>query len=216
MRGPRRVERIGVLAIAWVWGTGDVLPSQPGVHEREATGDCDATIVAHVNNYAAIQPDHLAASEREAARIYEAIRVRIRWVSSLDPRQNPCGLPLRVLLLSRDGVTQLETIRKEALGETVFGFIARETGRAYIVTHRIIELARRYSDDFRRLLGQAIAHEVGHLLLPPGGHADRGIMQARLGVRAYGASYFTPEQGVAIRARLAAAATQQKDIPGSP
>ena len=77
-------------------------------------------------------------------------------------------------------------------------------------------MARRYSDDFRRLLGQTIAHEVGHLLLPTDSHADRGIMQAHLGVRAYSASYFTPEQGVAIRARLAAAATRHGDITGPP
>ena len=219
MRGPRRVERISVLALVWVWGTGAVLASQPTVQEaqeREATGDCEATIVAHVNNFAAIQPDDVAAAEREAARIYEAIRVRIRWVSSPEPRPDPCGLPLHVLLLSRDGVTKLEMSRKQALGETVFGFITRETGRAYILTHRVIDLARRYSDDFRRLLGQTIAHEVGHLLLPAGSHADRGIMQAHLGVRAYSASYFTPEQGAAIRARLAAAATRHRDVPGPP
>ena len=216
MRGPRRVERIGVLALAWVWGTGAVLASQPTVQEREATGGCEATVVAHVNNFAAIQPDHLAAAEREAARIYEAIRVRILWVRGPEPRPDPCGLPLRVLLLSRDGVKQLEVSRKQALNDTVFGFITRETGRAYILTHRIIDLARRYSDDFRRLLGQTIAHEVGHLLLPSDSHADRGIMQAHLGVRAYSASYFTPEQGVAIRARLAAAAARHDDITGPP
>jgi hypothetical protein len=82
------------------------------------------------------------------------------------------------------------------------------------VTHRILELARRHGDDYRRLLGQTIAHEVGHLLLPAGSHADRGIMQAHLGVRAYSASHFTREQGVVIRARLAAAATRRGDITG--
>ena len=208
MRGPRRVERIGVLALVCVWGTGAVPASQSTVQDREATGGCEATVVAHVNNYAAIQPDHLAAAEREAARIYEAIRVRVRWVHGPEPRPDPCGFPLHVLLLSREGVTNLEMSRKQALGETVFGFIARETGRAYILTHRIIDLARRYGDDFRRLLGQTIAHELGHLLLPSDSHADRGIMQAHLGVRAYSSSYFTPEQGVAIRARLAEAAVQ--------
>ena len=122
----------------------------------------------------------------------------------------------RFLLISRDGLTNLEMIRKQALGATVSGFIARETGRAYILTHRILNMARRYGDDYRRLLGQTIAHEVGHLLLPTGSHADRGIMQAHLGVRAYSASYFTPDQGVAIRARLAAAASRHGDLTGLP
>ena len=217
MRGPRRVQRIGVLAFAWVLGAGAVLASQTAVQdaqEREATGGCETTIVAHVSNYAAIRPDNLATAEREAARIYEAIRVRILWVPGPETRPDPCGFPLHVLLLSRD--MELQLSRTQALGDTVFGFITRETVSAYILTHRLIELARRYSDDFRRLLGQTIAHEVGHLLLPTNSHADRGIMQAHLGVRAYSASYFTPEQGVAIRARLAAAATRHGDITGPP
>jgi hypothetical protein len=137
-------------------------------------------------------------------------------VSGPEPPPDACGLPLRVLLLSRNGVQQLEVNRKQALGATVFGFITRETGRAYILTHRIIDMTRRYGDDYRLLLGQTIAHELGHLLLPSDSHADRGIMQAHLGVRAYSASYFTPEQGVAIRARLAAAARQHGDIIGPP
>ena len=217
MGGPWRVQRIGVLVFAWVWGTGAVLAGQPSVQdpqEREATDGCAATIVAHVANYAEIRSDNLAVAEREAARIYEAIRVRILWVHGPEPGPDPCGFPLRVLLLSRD--MELKLIGTQALGDTVFGFITRETGRAYILTNRIINLARRHSDDFRRLLGQTIAHEVGHLLLPTDSHADRGIMQAHLGVRAYSASYFTPEQGVTIRARLAGAATRQGDITGLP
>ena len=92
--------------------------------------------MAHVVNYAAIRPDNLAIAEREAARIYEAIRVRILWVHGPEPRPDPCGFPLRVLLLSRD--MELQLSRTQALGDTVFGFITRETGRAYILTDRII------------------------------------------------------------------------------
>ena len=117
-------------------GPGLFLPVNRGqdAQEQEATGGCEATIVAHVDNFAAIQPDDLAAAEREAARIYEAIGVRILWVPGPEPRPDPCGLPLRVLLLSRD--MELQLSRNQALGDTVFGFITRETGRAYILTHR--------------------------------------------------------------------------------
>jgi len=52
----------------------------------EDTGGCEATIVAHVDNYAAIEPDNLAVAEREVAGIDEAIRVRILWVASPEPR----------------------------------------------------------------------------------------------------------------------------------
>jgi hypothetical protein len=110
---------------------------------------------------------------------------------------------VRVQLLSSD--MAMQKIRAEGLADTVFGRAAREAGRAYIFTHRIANVALRHSDDFRRLLGRVMAHEVGHLVLPIDSHADRGIMRANLGVRSKSADDFTTEQGVAIRSILLAA-----------
>jgi len=39
-------------------------------------------------------------------------------------------------------------------------------------------VARGANIDFRALLGRAIAHEIGHLLLNTNGHADQGLMRA--------------------------------------
>jgi hypothetical protein len=57
------------------------------------------------------------------------------------------------------------------------------------------------------MLGAAIAHELGHLFLPSGGHSARGLMRApwdRVDIlNADGPGLrFTPEQGALIRARL--------------
>ena len=38
MRGPRRVERIGVLVFAWVWGSGTLLASSPAVQDAQDAG----------------------------------------------------------------------------------------------------------------------------------------------------------------------------------
>jgi hypothetical protein len=94
---------------------------------------------------------------------------------------------------------------RQFLADNVFGLAAREAGRAYIFTHRIASQALRHSDDFRRLLGLIMAHEVGHLVLPPHSHSDDGIMRANIGVRSKSRLDFTTEQGVAIRSMLLAA-----------
>ena len=60
------------------------------------------------------------------------------------------------------------------------GQAAREAGYAYIFTHRILNLAVRHGEDFRRVLGRVIAHEVGHLVLPLDSHADSGISAREL------------------------------------
>ena len=92
------------------------------------------------------------------------------------------GLHVRVQLLSRD--MAMQKIRAERVADAVLGQAAREAGRAYIFTHRITNLALRHGDDFGRVLGRVMAHEVGHLVLPIDSHADRGIMRANIGMSA--------------------------------
>jgi hypothetical protein len=55
------------------------------------------------------------------------------------------------------------------------------TGPVVVITvFRITDLARQGRCFVGNVLGKVLAHEVGHLLLPRPGHADRGIMQAGL------------------------------------
>lgn len=93
---------------------------------------------------------------------------------------------------------------------------------AYVSYNRVERIARTYLNAPRRramddidtviVLAHAMAHEVGHLLLPHG-HSATGLMRAgwdgqnlRLAVRAQ--LKFTPEQAELIRARLTRIWTQ--------
>jgi hypothetical protein len=216
MSGAQHCPLIGIVGIACLSWALPVAGQQPtgDVRERQGLAGREATIVVQIDNYADLSPRDVADAEHEAARIYQGIGVRMRWVHGEAHRAPPCGFLVRVLLLSRD--MEMQMSRKEALADTVFGIIARDAGRAYILTHRITRVALGFKDDFRRLLGQTIAHELGHLVLPMEGHAGRGIMRANLGLRAYSAAYFTAEQGVKIRSLLAAAAAQHKDTAAIP
>ncbi len=167
-----------------------------------AAEDGQVTIVLHLDNYARVSPADRSAAAAEVARIYATAGVNTVWATGDDHADGP-GLHVRVQLLSR--AMALRKIKRERLADTVAGEAAREAGYAYIFTHRILNLAVRQGEDFRRVLGRVIAHEVGHLLLPPYSHADRGIMRANTGVRSNGSYYFTTEQGVAIRSMLLAA-----------
>ncbi len=173
-----------------------------------AAEDGQATIVIHVDNYARIVRSDRSPAEAEVTRIYARAGVRTIWATGEDQAGAP-GLHVRVQLLSRD--MAMQKIRTERLADTVFGRAAREARRAYIFTHRIASLALRHSDDFKRLLGRVVAHEVGHLVLPIDSHADRGIMQANIGMDPKSDSDFTTEQGVAIRSMLLAASRPHAD-----
>ncbi len=57
------------------------------------------------------------------------------------------------------------------------------------------------------VLGHVIAHEAGHLMLPPGAHNSTGIMKARTDSRSWNEAFrksllFLPEEGELIRAAM--------------
>ena len=169
----------------------------------------EARIVIHVDNYARILRADRGAAEDEVTRIYAKAGVHIVWATANDKAVAP-GLHVRVQLLPTD--MAMRWIRTERLDDTVLGRAARGAGYAYIFTHRIASLALRHSDDFRRLLGLVIAHEVGHLVLPIYSHSDNSIMRANIGVRSKSFQDFTPEQAVTIRSMLLAASRLRSAI----
>lgn len=81
--------------------------------------------------------------------------------------------------------------------------------RAYVFYRRVDELAGLLDADSADVLGLAIAHEMGHLLLPNRSHSMSGVMRQnidraqlhRMTNRQLG---FSAEQGTLIRARIAA------------
>jgi hypothetical protein len=78
---------------------------------------------------------------------------------------------------------------------------------ATVYVDRVEWMAKLTGTDPRALLGRAIAHELGHLLMPTSGHSTRGLMRAiwsgaelRRGRARDWA--FEPREVAAIRARL--------------
>jgi len=95
----------------------------------------------------------------------------------------------------------------------VFGFAPRTENQAgrwiYIFYHRVEELVqqRRLQEHKARILGLAMAHELGHLLLPFHSHSRTGIMRAKWNrqdfqLAALGNLDFTPKQAELIRSEV--------------
>src|SRR5438093_11269832 len=78
---------------------------------------------------------------------------------------------------------------------------------AYVFFDRVRDFSERGHVDAWIVLGCAIAHELGHLLLPVNSHAPEGIMRAnwdpKLLARAGGFLSFAPDQGRLLRVRVA-------------
>jgi len=151
-----------------------------------------------VANYAEIPRSTLASAERAASRSYAAIGIEVQW---LCPAPTDLGRSdTTVLLLSR--ATGQQQIARDHVADTVLGQAHKPSARASISWHRVQATADWYALAHSDVLGYAVAHELGHLLLPEYGHAPTGIMKAgfdpdnSLGLR------FTELQGAQLRKRL--------------
>lgn len=159
------------------------------------------TIVVEVENDARMPAEDLAEMERLVGRSYEAIGVRAIWVYGEVPLDDPRGLRVHLRLLSRtraDRKIATERIARDVLGQT-----NPPARLVYVFTARIVEASVKFAHDYTRILGLVVAHELGHVLLPAGSHADTGVMNGRANLWAKIAHEFTPEEGEAIRAGLA-------------
>jgi hypothetical protein len=84
---------------------------------------------------------------------------------------------------------------------------AQSGAQATVFYDRIEALGRLAGISVATLLGHAMAHEIGHVLLGTTEHSSDGIMKARWGKADYqraamGFLEFTPSQRAAIKERL--------------
>jgi hypothetical protein len=162
---------------------------------RPAAGQ-DLTVTLQVQNRAHVADDVLARAEAEVTRIYARAGVHAVWASAGQ---------VTVMILTREASDLMNPI-KDAMGfapgtETVRGRVA------YILAYRVDDVAQAHGMDKAVMLGGAMAHEVGHLLLSINAHSKTGIMRAdwnegdfrRASCRQL---FFTGEQAAQIRTRM--------------
>jgi hypothetical protein len=166
-----------------------------------------ATIVLHVDDFASLLPGDLVTAETVVRRTFAAAGVRTVWRLGRDKAPRIEGARyLKVLVLSRQMGERKISI--DGVGANVLGQAAKEGGRAYIFSHRVVALAARNGRDLGSLLGRVIAHEVGHLVLPEYGHSATGIMTAGLNLAPNADAAFTLEQAATIRRTLTSQGTE--------
>jgi len=154
-------------------------------------------VVLRIQNQARIPDPVLMVSQSMVAAIYARAGIGLTFATG--------AADFNIVLLSRATGEKMHA-PGDLLGFTPHGEFTR--GRmAYVLQSRVDEVAEGYSARRPVVLGAAIAHEVGHLLLPVNAHSKTGIMrpsftQADFRSAAAGQLLFTDEQSLQIRSRL--------------
>jgi hypothetical protein len=198
-----------------------------GVGRSAAAGSPKANpvITIHVRNYANVDEKTLEEAENVATRIFRKAGVDIGWADiDVTPEcRQVKSLAEKVYTLSD---IQLSIFPRETSGRS--DIPANAMGLApgsgvdrqlvYVLYNRVEAVSRRQLEavmkgkiDVRasksEILGHAIAHELGHVLLNLGIHSNTGIMRGGWDQKdftdiAFGSLGFTSQQGEVMRAEV--------------
>ena len=147
-------------------------------------------------NISSAPPSVIEQAQRTLMRIYAAIDVEIRWTDA----------PSSLLVIVRDDEPgDLRRASQPLLGAAIH--TSNGSPVAYVFYRRTAEQADRYGSTPASILGCAMAHEVGHLLLPTHDHARGGLMRAfweypEFQRAANGRLRFSSDEGALIRSNV--------------
>lgn len=173
----------------------------------------ETSIVVRTYTEAASAGD-IRTARRTAGAILDRAGIQVVWLE--------CGLPddpadadecsqvprwneLVVRIVSAGAVDGRPGV--ETLGSALVDMDAGAGSLATVYANRVRVMAQRAGVEVAELLGRAMAHEVGHLLLGTNGHAEHGLMRASwssVDLRGHRAQwFFNGKEGAAMRSGIA-------------
>jgi hypothetical protein len=164
-------------------------------------------ILLHASNEAGMPAEVLDRAKQEVCRIYREIGIEAVWENAVTLTPATYDVPARRLFVSIIPVTTLRVMAVNPAAMGVAVTTSKTRGRlAYILYNRVEQVAADFKTDIAVVLGHAMAHEIGHMLLPAG-HSPTGLMRADwtkddLQQATRGGLLFTEDQGETIRSRL--------------
>jgi len=168
-----------------------------------------------VENNAHVPDDVLDGARKHVERIYRQAGIEIIWLVRNNLSAEEPDLP-RVPQLTVVIVPECispSSCRDVTVTGTAIGSDGKGAWRAYVFWKRVLTMARIVKNAMplpypeSLILGHAIAHESGHVLLPVG-HTKSGLMAAQMDAMAIqiairGKLLFLPEQAARMRRILA-------------
>jgi hypothetical protein len=200
---------------------------------KAASPETSPAITIHVHNYAGVPSKTLAEAEEVAREVFRKAGVQTRWADTVltaengqeNSREHPARTfaDIQLSIFTRE-MSDRDGAPNNAMGlapgngpdrKIVYIFESNVEARFWRLT-RAQGSARLYRPVSKaQILGHAIAHEIGHLLLNQQVHSSQGIMRGEWGFADFrditeGLFLFTPQQAEFLRADVRRRSTQQE------
>ena len=128
-------------------------------------------VVVRMYDMQGLSANTVSAARATAAHILESADIDLRWADC--PCTRPAG-PVELMIRLSASTPESEPA---SLGFSYVDTRKRAGTLATVFTDRVHTLAVASRADEGELLGRAMAHEIGHLLLREPGHAESGLMR---------------------------------------
>jgi len=145
-----------------------------GMTEALLHADPDPIVVVRVENPHGLEAPALSGAQELATGIYERAGVSLRWTvdETIEPDRT-----FTVVLSSSAAVRSV--LRSDAMGVAPRPQDGTRGTRAYVFLDKVQSFAASHRLVVTPVLACALAHEIGHLLLPPNAHWPNSVMQDR-------------------------------------
>jgi len=179
-------------------------------------------ITMRVYDYAQVEAQEWIRAKAEATRVLMSAGIEALWLDcpvTAEPlNDHACRTPLKPTdLVLR--ILPKSMAERMARGADSFGFAQQSTDGtpsyvASVFYHQVESAAREFGVSRAVILGHALAHEVGHLLLGKDSHSPNGIMRAfwtekELLNASAARLVFLPQQAAMMRTEVANRAREQ-------
>jgi hypothetical protein len=159
---------------------------RPVLAKSKSPDTMDRSFVVHVlvDDYAAVSAEVLANAEDRAAMIFRQTGGELTWLNRARQMGEPKNQPL-----SEDTLDQIDYVlrilphsraklKESALGEALTCAPSAAACFANVFYNRVQQRTDAEKISLAQVLGHAMAHELGHLLLGSNSHSSSGIMRA--------------------------------------
>ena len=180
-------------------------PQKPLATSREPLA-----ILLRIRDTARVPHDVLTNAQADVTRIYREVGVEALWPTTESLLSESNAIRQAALTVAIVSMEQAQRMNS-AIADGRIGFAARTTDGdgqlVYVIYDRVERVTGGNGMRRASMLAIAIAHEIGHLLLPPKGHSLRGLMRAEwtradLQLAGRQLASFTPREGELLRNRI--------------
>ena len=150
----------------------------------QAVGLAATIFIRSYNNFGVPAAD-LAAARQDAQAVLQEAGVNIVWADCWVGDRQPAPAPARCqepvdgdIVLRLQKTNRADRSKFVSMGFSLVGTAGAAPFLATVYVDRVESVARGAGIGARRVLGLAIAHEIGHVLLNSNTHAPNGLMRA--------------------------------------